>query len=194
MEIGNLVARIIEAIAWPVILVVFIFLFRPQIVRILERLSKIKYKDLEVVFDEKLKDAEFIAKEINIPQPEVIRSTIEPVIQTSLYDSLNEIAAHSPRAAVTEAWLNIEAASQEAASALEMEPRKRRSGREVIDFLVQQNKLPASAIRLYRTLRETRNMATHTLEWEMDSEEATRYIDLALGFVYHIRTSFDKPT
>ena len=193
MEVGNLIVRIIEAIVWPVTLIVFLLLFRSQIAGIIKRISKFKYRDFEAEFGQDLRDAEHKAEIIELPTPETLEQATEPITIGSSYDRLFELANWSPRAAITEAWLRIEVAIDEVASALEFKPSTLRRGREaaLLLELINRELLPKDTIYLYNDLRKMRNKAVHTAEFEMNISDAKRYVDLALGLAQRIRTTLD---
>lgn len=186
MEVSNLIIRFLEVLVWPVVVIVFVLLFRSQIARVILSISRLRYRDLEVEFGRDLREAEHRAEEVQLSSPQALRQISEPTFPTSSYDRLSDLATISPRAAVMEAWLRVEAVADEAARVLEIEPRARRPGREVVVRLVKQNRLPQSAINLYDSLRKMRNNAVHATEFEINTEDAARYIDLSLGLAHKI--------
>lgn len=192
MEIANLIVRILEAIAWPLTVIIIMFIFKSQLGRVILTLSKLRYKDLEIEFDKDLKDAEYKARELQLPSPEDIKGIPEAVVPTSPYDRLSQIAAISPRAAVTEAWQIIELSTMEAAKAQGITVRGARAEREVIRSLVKRAKLQEGTLDLYENLRRMRNNAVHAHEFEIDTEEAIRYVDLALSLAYRVRMSVNE--
>lgn len=194
MEVGNLIARILEALVWPITVVIIIFLFRKQISNIILNLSKLRYKDFEAEFGRDLQVAESKAEQLELPSPETLRQDIEPITLASSYDRLFELATLSPRAAVTEAWLRVEAAIDEVARALEFKPSPLRRGREaaVLLELIGRDKLPKDTMLLYDDLRKMRNNAAHAIEFEISIKDATRYVDLALGLAHRVRTALSE--
>ncbi len=191
-EVGNLVARILEALVWPVVLIIFLLLFRSQIVSIIERVSKIKIRDFEAEFGRDLRDAEQKAKDAEIPPPQDIKQATEPITIASSYDRLFELAAWSPRAAIMEAWLRVEASIEEAASALRIKPRARRVGEEIIVELVRREKLPQEIVSVYDSLRRMRNQSVHDTELTINPKSAHGYVNLALGVALQIRNALRK--
>jgi len=162
MEIGNLVVKILEVVAWPITIIIILLVFKKQLSRIILRLSKLRYKDVE---------------RIKAPP------TVTPV-----YDRLLQVAEISPRAAVTEAWMIIETATTEAAKAQGIKTIRAITGREVILELAKKARLEGGTIELYDYLRRMRNNAAHSLEFEISYEDVIRYIDLALSLAHRLRT------
>jgi hypothetical protein len=152
----------------------------------------LKYKGFEVEFSKDLKDAESKAKELELPTQAEVRSIPEPIITTSTYDRLSQVAEISPRAAVTEAWLIVESSTTEAARAQGIEIIRARTGREVISNLEQNTKLQKGTIELYDNLRRMRNNAAHSLEFEIDHKDAMRYIDIALSLAHRLHMLVNK--
>lgn len=193
MEIGSLIARYIEALVWPVTAIIILLLFRSQIARVILRLSRFKYKDAVFEFGKDLEDAENKAASLDLPPPKVLRQVTEPITIASSYDRLYELASSSPRGAITESWLRIEAAVNEAAQKLGIGPvRHYRAWEQVIAELVKREKIPQSTIYLFNDLRKIRNNAVHMIEFEISTQEAARYVDLAMGLVYRIQTAMDE--
>ncbi len=193
MEIANLIVRILETIAWPFTIIIIILIFKGKISRAILNLSKLRFKGLEVEFDKDLKDAEYKARELQLPSPEDIRTIQEPIVPTSPFDRLFQIAEISPRAAITEAWRIIEFSMMEAARAHGVEIRRLMVGREVIQNLAQRGKLLEGTLNLYEALRKIRNKAAHAHEVEIDFEEAVRYIDLALSLAHRFQILINEP-
>lgn len=190
MEVGSLIARYIEALVWPVTAIIILLLFRSQIARVILRLSRFKYKDAVFEFGNNLDDAENKAASLDLPPPKVLRQVTEPITIASSYDRLFELTSSSPRGAITESWLRIEIAVNEAAQKLGIEPvRNYRGWKQVITELARQEKIPKSTVYLLDDLRKMRNNAVHTIEFEISPQEAARYVDLAIGLVYRIQTA-----
>ena len=191
MEVGNLIARMLEALVWPVTVVVIIFLFRRQIANVIKSLSKVRYKDFEAEFSRDLQDAVSKAEKLELPSPQTLRQATESITLASSYDRLFELATLSPRAAVTEAWLRVEASIDEVARAMAFIPGRGRN-RVVIVELMQKGKLPKDTIYLYDDLRKMRNNAVHAMDFEISAEDAAHYVDLALGLAHRVRTTLSE--
>lgn len=106
----------------------------------------------------------------------------------SSYDRLIELASVAPRTAVTEAWLIVEAALQHASLSLPVRPRGYGLVREAFEELIKRNLLPQETNAVFDDLRKIRNNAAHAMEFDISSEEAIRYIDLATGLAAWIKS------
>lgn len=187
MEVANLFVTLIEAIIWPVTILIIILVFRGQLSTTLMKLSKLRIKDIEVEFDKDLKDAESKAEELQIVSPEEIRKIPEPIALSSPYERLFQIAIISPRAAVTEAWRTIELYTMQAAKAQGIQVGGAIAGIKTIRKLIEIGNLEEGIIQLYENLRRMRNKAAHAQEFEVDAEEAIRYVDIALSIANRLR-------
>ncbi len=54
MDVWNSIIRFIDVLVWPVVIIVFMVIFRRYINQLLHRLSRLKYGDMEVNFNEQL--------------------------------------------------------------------------------------------------------------------------------------------
>jgi len=187
MDTGDLVVRIVQAVAWPLAIIIIVFILRGPIGQAILTLSRLRYKDLEVEFNKALKDAESKAEELELPSPEDMRSVSEPAVSTSPYNALLEMARRYPRAAITEAWRTVELSALEAANAQGIEVRGPKARRDAIHNLAERTQLGESTLHLYEKLRKIRNEAAHSVGFEVDPEEAVRYVDLALGLARRLQ-------
>ncbi len=192
MEVADFVVRLFEAVAWPITIFGIILIFRRQFAMAVLGLSKLRFRGLEVEFDKSLRDAEDKARGLGLASPEDIKEIPEELVPTSAYDRLLEVAMISPRAAVTEAWRTIEFYTMEAAKAHGIKVGGAIAGIRVIRKLVQSEMLEGGALGLYENLRKMRNKAAHANEFEIDSEDAVRYVDLALSMANSLKILFNK--
>ena len=99
MSVLEFIVALIDSLAWPLAVVVLFVLFRGQIVALLSLLRRIKYGDLDVYFSEQLEEVESQVQ--SIPTGNHV-----PAVD----DRIREIASISPRVAIIESWLTVEAA------------------------------------------------------------------------------------
>ncbi len=65
------IAEIVSNLAWPIVVVAVLFKFRSELAKIIQRLARLKYKDLELDFDKVKQQAEELHKEILAEEPSV---------------------------------------------------------------------------------------------------------------------------
>ena len=115
---------------------------------------------------------------------------LSPISIASSYDRLIQLTSSFPRGAITESWLQVETTIQEAAHVIGMEPASHyRAWKQVLTELIKQEKIPKETIYLFDDLRIMRNKATHEIDFDISSQQAASYIDLAMGLVYQIQTA-----
>lgn len=182
------VTTLISALAWPVTVLILVFFFRREFRFAASRLSTLKYKDFQADFERDLVRLEGEVKSLppthtsNDVQP----STKQTQSELSNYQQLLRIAEISPRAAITEAWRDIELATKAATDAYGISVGGQIAGVKAIRALVQQGLLPEDVIRVYERMRVLRSKAAHANDFLIDQEEAERYIETAQEFLKRI--------
>ncbi len=187
MQINSFVIQVIEALRWPVVVIIIACLFRSQIGTVILRLTKLRYKNLELEFGRGLNELEERATLDEIRTAHQLRP--DKPDDVALY----HIAAIIPRASVMEAWRRLETALKEAAPRLDIPVRllgrKRVTERQVISKLIDKGKLNQDTLDVFEKLRSLRNLAAHSFDYELDSDNAIRYIELALSLANAVRYS-----
>jgi hypothetical protein len=186
----SMIVDLVAALAWPATVLVLGLLFRSELRGVIGRLTHVKYKDWEAQFDRELREAERRAKEI----PEVHREPRLQLPESTEHERVLRLAQISPRAAVVEAWREVELATSRAARVAGLSVEGRIAGTRHFQKLVQQEVVAGSFVPLYEQLRRLRNEAAHAPEFEIDQAEAERYVDLALAIVLALdRVGVDAP-
>jgi len=171
-EMGLLV-QFLTGIAWPATIIWIAFLFKRELRALLDRISHVKYKDLEFTLG--LAEAE--AKVLVIEQTTPARKSSNLEIDSKL-EQLRRIADVSPRAAIMEAWTLVEGAAAHSGF-IQGADRPRINALSFADWLVRTGKLPAESDELMTQLRNLRNQAAHAPEFEITKQDADRYLQLA---------------
>ena len=171
---------LITGIAWPISIIVLAYLFRKDISKGLAKLTKIKYKDLEAEFSETI-------KQIEEQMPELQLEDEGDVYNQSLVRQREEIQSlgrASPRAAILEAWLELERTLLRAAQYKDIPID--RDIRRVTQELVKHSPLTATVSDLVDSLRRLRNLAVHETEFDLTQNAVDEYIYRALNVAVHI--------
>ena len=185
MDSLTFVSRLIEAIAWPVFAVVAVLLLRKPIVKLLPTLQRAKYKDWELEFGEKLEEAENKADQVQLPHSELSPGEESRPEKTLRY-RVEQLASVSARAAVAEAWREVEESLLEAAERAGVKPR--RPVHRTATDLLQLGQLQPEAISLLEDLRVLRNRAVHAAEdFDINPRQALEYGLLAERLIASIR-------
>lgn len=102
--------ELVKALAWPSSVIVLVFLLRKPIVELVPLMKKLKFKELEMEFSQEVKALKSEVKETSgVGTPTIIVS--EPTNSKAL-----DLLSFSTRAAIIEAWIEVEAAATEVAS------------------------------------------------------------------------------
>ena len=172
------VVQLLEAIAWPAVLVFAIALFRRPFMRLIPTLRSARYKDFELQFGKRLDELGSQAAKAELPDPEARPARMyESPDESTLRDYIERLAPISPRVAIAEAWRHVELALRDAAS---------RSGQPIPRHVMTLSRqlesggiLPRDAASLVRDLRPLRNQAVHAQEFDLDPERAIEFAALA---------------
>ena len=171
--------KLIEAIAWPAAAVWLGYMFRGELRQLLTRMSHFKYKDVEAKFEKELKHAETATDKVIKAVPRELGEEPRDRIEEA-YLQLSRILEVSPRAAIMEAWIQIETALAKLAGVSKDRMRGLSHGKAVLGTLIDENKLPQDSIDAFQSLRKIRNEAAHLPDFAISQNEAERYIDMAV--------------
>ncbi|MDQ8201061.1 hypothetical protein QEH56_23040 [Pelagicoccus enzymogenes] len=177
MDITTAIVEIIQALAWPITVLLICYVLREQISDLAERISKgkLKYKDLELEIERDLNEIKAI------PEVEKISSTEE--FADYLEDHpLFKVAHVAPRAAILEAWCLVEKASSEAFSrkfsskTIKTEKGTIRTGRMKMKGAFSKEKILAM-----EKLRSIRNRTAHSPDYQPSIDEAEEFVMYSLA-------------
>jgi hypothetical protein len=169
------IANIIIGLAWPAVTLWLAYLLRPEIKTLLERLSALKVAGGEAVFGKSLERAE--SEAIQLPKDVLPTDDNTDGIAEKL-GMLRRIAEISPRAAIMEAWTLIETAALP--MAVPADNKRRIPPIHFLHHVVTTAKLSQESANLIISLRNLRNQAAHLPDFALTSEEAERYLELAV--------------
>jgi hypothetical protein len=162
-------------------LVGLVLVLRKPIRGLLPLLQRLKYKELEIEFGRRVEEVkQELAQEL---PPGAAQPTPEPA-----NSALLRLAEVSPRAAVLEAWREVELAALEAARKVGGEAfRNRTLTFEAIRVLERSESLDRNIIGLLRDLRGLRNQAAHAPDFALTKESALEYAESALAVARYLR-------
>jgi hypothetical protein len=176
-------SSIIGSLAWPVAAIVAFYLLKSHVTDLFPFVERFKLKDFEVEFRksvQELKDesrAEFAASELDDEA-------------AAPRDRLYSLAEISPRSAILEAWLQVEAAGAEALQARGAETGSKSVGISPLQLGQQLNRreiINRKQLEIFQRLRELRNKAVHVGDATFQLDEVLEYISLATSLASQIR-------
>lgn len=191
MEWDNILS-LVETLAWPVTVLILVLLFRQEVGGLAKRLSTLKYKNVEAKFDKELREAEKAALQVTPHLDSEHLETVDEESERVSLGRLERIAQVSPRAAISEAWMEVEQAAQQLAANAEPPGVVKYSPYALGEFLSNKGIVDDAAASFYNQLRSVRNKAMHTRDFVIESEEAERYFELAMGLVAYLRWRLKK--
>jgi len=179
------IVELISSVAWPAVAAAFLFSFKSELAKIIQRLAHLKYKDLELDF-EKLKEQ---AEEIHhaIEKETIIESN--PTL-SSLEEQVLDAVEKAPSAAILLAWSGLEAAMASTVSRLAISPESPsyRSPMHNIDMLKKYGALSKNHIELLHELRMLRNKVAHEKDiiLSISQKQAQDYANAAIDMVHYL--------
>lgn len=188
MDWKTFIAQVIDALAWPAVVVFLIYQLRDKITELLPRLKKFRHKETELEFTEGVtelvqeREASGIAYE-ELPQSDEYKAN---------FDFLMRLAELSPRSAVIEAFRMVEAAAAKRAARLypSMEGKVGYSPLK-LQKILKGDVFDPQEYHQFNQLRKLRNEAAHTEDFDVRGMPVEAYIDIALSLT--ARLADDNP-
>ena len=185
MDWLTFISKVIEALAWPSVVTGLLLYLRKDLPRLVTSLRKLKFKEMEVEFGEAAKKvAVETSAAVPLPGPD---TKLAGGSERDVERQLLSIADLSPRAAILEAWLRIEAAAvavirKHGITTLNATPGPLR----LREGLEQVGVLTPPQVAAYDSLRRLRNEAVHTPEAEFTPTAVANYIQAALSMAAYL--------
>ncbi len=181
MDALTFIVQMTQALAWPVAAIVLLLLLRRPLVRLLPLIQKLRYGPLELDFGRQIAELA-VQAERELPAAGQADSEAEAA-------RLMSLAQVSPRAAVLEAWLQVEQAAMTLSQreGLALSSQELRTPLLLGQALEQAGSLDEAKMTIYHRLRNLRNAAAHAANFELDTEAALEYVRLALRLAAYLR-------
>jgi hypothetical protein len=176
-------SEIVKALAWPSAVIVLAFLLRKPIFELVPLMKKLKYKELELEFSQ---EVQALKSEVGNALPE---KEMQAPIKAPASKAL-DLVSYSTRAAIIEAWIEIEAAAIEVASSFWNQGSSDvfRNDSKLGDYLHQCKVLDDKQLVIYKKLRELRNKSAHAEEFSLSENDARAYAEMAIDLTRHIKS------
>jgi hypothetical protein len=172
-------STVVASLSWPATVLVVLILIRKELPEISSSLRRIKYKDIEFEFSEVAKAVENEVKEAIPGAKDNAQLSGHPlVIEQRRLESIGDI---SPRAAILEAWLQVEAAAVKLIQKRRPEAYKSYPGpMRLRDNLVDGQILNLRQLTAFENLRKLRNEAVHVPDIEFTKSAVSSYVASAI--------------
>jgi hypothetical protein len=168
MDGATFVIRFIEALAWPGAAVTIAFVFRKELRSLMPLIRKLKAGPLEAEFE---REVQAIAEDV--------ADEDEPIFDPR-DQMLVDLVKVSPRAAILEAWLNVESATRRAVMHRGGSPPPDVSSPvQSIRMLVDNDDISSQDLAIFHELRGLRNQAAHVPGFDPSPRAAMKYVYMA---------------
>lgn len=183
MDILTFITKLAEALAWPSVAIGVLLWLRKDLPTIIRSMRKLKFKDVEMEFGA---EAEALAAETAkvVPAPSH-GATLLGQPEEAIASRLAALADISPRAAILESWLLVEAAAanvirKHAPITSTPGPLRLLEGLRRAEVLTPPQELA------FEHLRRLRNDAVHAPDAEFTPLAVSRYIESALAMAGYL--------
>ena len=179
--------EIIKALAWPIAALIILKMFREPLLAIIPFIKNLKLPGVEVTIAREVAEAKALAQDSlsNATQQKGIALTSDSEKKTRLF----QIADLAPRAAISEAWRELELAGAQAVNALcspEEMPKQLRSPMSFAEALRNKYLISSNQWSAISKLRKIRNESVHLPDFTLDQNVVRDYIDTALTLAKEI--------
>jgi len=186
MDWKQFVIGLISNLAWPSVAIIFLIMFKGELAKIVRRIAHLKYKDLELNFDQIKQHAEELELSKDQEKP-----SIESPVLSSLEDQILDSVERAPSAAILLAWSGVETEIAGAVSRLSLSPDSPsyRSPMHNIEMLQKNKRLSKSHYKLLQEMRILRNKIAHEQEamLSISEEQALNYANTAIDLIKHFQ-------
>lgn len=188
MDIWSFIASVISSLAWPGTVLLCVILLRKPIAELIPLMRNLRYKGLKIDFGRRLEELEAEADQAELPSipPPTTEAPEELGPATEYWETVERLSEVSPRAAIAEAWRRVELALDDYFRRLGQE--RPRSYQGTLLALRDQNRLIPPAMSLFQELRVLRNRAVHARDFDIDSQQAIEFAQLAERIVASLET------
>lgn len=184
MDFLTFVAAIVGSLAWPLSLLISVFLMRKPLADLIPAIRRLKFKDLEVDFGKELEKIEAEMDTIeNEPKPknELLAEVESEPLPRTRNELIEKIATLSPNAAIIESWRNVERTLNIYFIRRGIEQPV--SGQTISRHLDKDPNFPPRLVSAYQELRLLRNLAAHNQE-RLTAKQAMEFSALADRLAY----------
>lgn len=174
MDKYTFISEMTKALAWPATLIVVLLLLRKPLILLIPFMRKLKFKELEMEFSE---------------QVQALKSEAQLDETSGIDTPAMNILSFSTRAAVLEAWMELESVAASLAASFwstsSTSPFKNYA--KLGHYLHQSGVLNEAQLKSFDKLRKLRNQLVHTEEVELTENDAKAYIMIASSLVNQIK-------
>ena len=175
----ELILGFANALAWPVLILILVFILRKPILSLIPLIEKIKVKDVvEVNFGKRVEQVASQAADI-LPKQD----------SRQIDEWILDLTDSYPKGAMIESWLAIERELTDLAEASQIKkiPSRRSSPRQIARALVEAEVIDASFAEIISEMQSIRNKIVHTSDISPTREIAQHYVTVASRVIAALR-------
>lgn len=175
MDKFTFITEITKAIVWPATITIGLLVLRKPLISLIPFMRKLKLKEFEIEFSE---------------QVHAMQSEAEIDEDHTLNSPAMNILSFSTRAAVLEAWMELEsvAASVSASFWSSSNTKPFENYPKLGSYLHQCGVINDKQLKLFNELRKLRNQLIHTEEVHLTEDDAKAYITVAYNLANQIKS------
>jgi hypothetical protein len=183
MDTLTFISKVIEALAWPVTLLIILLALRRPLLNLFPVIQRLRWQGLELDFGRQVQALAMEARQELPPTRSVLKA--EEPLRTHWI----ELAQFSPRAVVLEAWVQLEKAAIEATRrhGLNLRSVDLKSPLILGQALEESGILQQQTPTIYHQLRNLRNAAAHASDFSFSPDSAIEYADLATRLTEYLQ-------
>lgn len=184
MDMLTFISEVVKALAWPGAAVLIALMVKKPVVELIPFLRRLKYKELEMEFSKGIAELKAESQAI---EP---RNQQEAITKSNTSSRLTQLLQFSTRAAIMEAWLEVESAAVAVASSFWSESPSDtfKNYPKLGEYLLQCKVIDGEQLELFNRLRQLRNKAAHAEELGLSMSDAKSYIEMSSALAAHIRS------
>jgi hypothetical protein len=185
LDWATFIATLVKSLSWPTVILIIIVILKQEIRALVTnlggRLKSAKGAGIELNFGERI-------DEVQKTLPPEDRAQMTVPSNKRLVD-LNDLSALPPAYIVSQAWLTVEAAIQEAMLPIAAPHSRVRplAAPELLRIARQQSLVTEDEVPSLEELRKLRNLAAHARDPDISLTDALRYNDIAAAVAEQIK-------
>ncbi|RBP75289.1 hypothetical protein DET47_12328 [Shewanella putrefaciens] len=173
MDWMTFITKIINSVAWPAAIVLVIWWLKSHIGQLIPFTKKFKYGELEIEFEQQLKELKKEAEASKLEHATLERDSSE------MLEYISVTADVSPRAAIVEAWVGLELTALSSAGLLGIGNDKGHMPfSRLIQALESEGIIKSKDALILKKLQLLRNEALHSLDFKITKKEAQEFAEL----------------
>lgn len=181
MDWKQFLSSIVESLTWPTVVVLLVILLRKPLSGLLPLLERMKFKDFEIGFAQKLGDAKTDFSKLELKESGRLQGDAR-------VEAAEQLTSVYPRGAVLEAWIMLETSAIKALRevAPDLQVSQMKNPASLAKLLQQYGLLTDDGVRSFSDLRFLRNAAAHAGELNLSENQAAEYIKLASDMMFFL--------